>query len=342
MSAIPLVQTNELLQFVRFLAHIGSPTERLLKQARLPVFVLDEPEALIPLYQGFAFAEQAARKGIEDVGSLVSQQTQVAQRGAFVNLICQSLTLYDLLNTIIKLNGAYNSGEQVWLSEEGDRMWLHHQYPCPHHIKNRQAQDYATLLYLKAIQLAMEPEWQPEELHFQFSRCKGFAEIELCSHTPIYFNQPHNAIRFSKSLLSMPLKHLVEAAPSHSPKVEETLQSMAPASDFAGSLRRLLQSLLHDGYPDVTLVASVAGMSVRSFQRRLTETNLNYSLLIEQVRFDEAVRLLQEPTLKIIDIAFELCYTDAANFSRAFKRWTGVSPREFRCLHIKDYASGVL
>jgi AraC-like DNA-binding protein len=85
----------------------------------------------------------------------------------------------------------------------------------------------------------------------------------------------------------------------------------------------------------VTIVAKAAGMSVRSLQRQLAEEGLTYSRLVEQVRYDQAVTLLKRPDLKLIEIAADLGYTDSANFTRAFKRWTGVSPREFRAQHVE-------
>jgi AraC-like DNA-binding protein len=62
----------------------------------------------------------------------------------------------------------------------------------------------------------------------------------------------------------------------------------------------------------------------------LTKADLSYSHLVEQVRFNLAISWLQDPSLKIADIAAELGYNDPANFTRAFKRWTGVSPLRFR------------
>lgn len=74
----------------------------------------------------------------------------------------------------------------------------------------------------------------------------------------------------------------------------------------------------------------MVGMSVRTLQRQLHEADLTYSHLIEQVRFDRSVRLLSDPTIKLADVAAELGYTNAANFTRAFRRWAGVSPGDFR------------
>lgn len=114
----------------------------------------------------------------------------------------------------------------------------------------------------------------------------------------------------------------------------QILQTSAHNPDSLKLLRQQLPFLLKNGYPPADRIAEVTGMSLRSFQRQLAKEHLSYSLLIDQVRFETAVGLLQDPDLKLIEIAFELGYTDAANFTRAFKRWTGMSPSQFRHLHV--------
>ncbi len=110
----------------------------------------------------------------------------------------------------------------------------------------------------------------------------------------------------------------------------QILELSAPDLDFVGSLRQAIALLLRDTYPDIHLAAEMSQMSVRTLQRRLAQEGFTYSHLVEQVRCAEAVRWLQDPNLKLVNIAAELGYTDAAHFTRAFKRWTGISPREFR------------
>jgi AraC-like DNA-binding protein len=133
-------------------------------------------------------------------------------------------------------------------------------------------------------------------------------------------------------MLSNPLIHLTK--PSLCGKTEEMLKQTAPAVEFTNSLSQLIRNLLPEGYPSLAIAAEAAGMSIRTFQRRLEDSNLNYSQLVEKIRFEQATHLLQDPANPIIDIAFDLGYTDAANFSKAFKRWTGVSPRRFRQLYL--------
>ena len=66
----------------------------------------------------------------------------------------------------------------------------------------------------------------------------------------------------------------------------------------------------------------------------LSRLGTSYSELIQQIRFEEAVRLLSSPAEKIIDIALELGYEDASHFARAFRRIAGTCPREYRKRHI--------
>ena len=74
----------------------------------------------------------------------------------------------------------------------------------------------------------------------------------------------------------------------------------------------------------------MAGVSTRSFQRKLALAGMTYSGLLDTVRFDKARKLLLDTDFKIIDVAFASGYADPAHFTRAFRRIAGVTPRQFR------------
>ncbi|MGY3129623.1 AraC-like DNA-binding protein [Bradyrhizobium sp. USDA 4501] len=74
----------------------------------------------------------------------------------------------------------------------------------------------------------------------------------------------------------------------------------------------------------------MAGTSVRSFQRKLSNVGLTYSSLLELIRFENTAKLLCETDAKIIEIAFSSGYADPTHFPRAFRRISGAAPREFR------------
>lgn len=102
-------------------------------------------------------------------------------------------------------------------------------------------------------------------------------------------------------------------------------------SDFATSLRLLLSGYLDESLT-ISDAADLVGMSERTLQRRLAEQGTNFNELLDQVRFDAARQLLQHNSISVTDISGELGYKNPANFTRAFRRWAGVSPRRHRQL----------
>lgn len=85
-----------------------------------------------------------------------------------------------------------------------------------------------------------------------------------------------------------------------------------------------------ESLPALERMADWLHLSARTFKRRLQEEGVTYRELVEAELYTRACHWLAEPRLGISEIAYRLGYTDVSNFSRAFKRWTGQTPREYR------------
>ena len=100
-------------------------------------------------------------------------------------------------------------------------------------------------------------------------------------------------------------------------------------SYFADDVRMLL--LAKPGrFPAIDEVAGQLNVSVRTLRRRLNEENCSYRDLLEEVRYQLAKEYLLDTQLPLAEIAELLGYTDPGNFSHAFRRWSGHSPRAHR------------
>ena len=110
---------------------------------------------------------------------------------------------------------------------------------------------------------------------------------------------------------------------------DQSAFTVADDIDFATQLRWLMKGYLGDNL-NLHSLADLLCVSERSLQRRLTESRTSFRQLQEETRFDLARHLLQATDTSVTEIGFELGYTKPANFSRAFQRWAGVSPRQFR------------
>jgi AraC-like DNA-binding protein len=104
-----------------------------------------------------------------------------------------------------------------------------------------------------------------------------------------------------------------------------------PADAFSDRIRAVIQSSLSDGEPalGVDVIAAQLEMSGRALQRRLKERELSLSALIDERRRAVAETLLSRKSVLLCDVAGELGFRDVKAFSRAFRRWTGTSPRAF-------------
>lgn len=83
-------------------------------------------------------------------------------------------------------------------------------------------------------------------------------------------------------------------------------------------------------YPTIARTARLLGVPVRTLQRRLRQDGLSYSELVEKTRLELACRLLDTPDGSVAQVAKALGYADPGSFSRAFRRWTDMSPRAYR------------
>ena len=100
-------------------------------------------------------------------------------------------------------------------------------------------------------------------------------------------------------------------------------------SNTISSVRDSIGELLPSSQMTIARTARVMGTSVRTLQRRLAEQGLCYSRLVDEVRFVKARELILHQD-KLMDVATQLGYTDAGSFTRAFERWTGMTPMQYR------------
>jgi AraC-like DNA-binding protein len=100
--------------------------------------------------------------------------------------------------------------------------------------------------------------------------------------------------------------------------------------DFVDALRQVLKAYRPNGCLDIKQAAKLAQMSVRSLQRKLAAEDRSFSVTVDEVRTEVAIEMLQHTDVSVSDVAAELGYSKPNNFARAFKRWTGKTPDQFR------------
>ena len=146
----------------------------------------------------------------------------------------------------------------------------------------------------------------------------------------LLFDQAYSWIRLSNKFLNTKLKHANSLAHKlYRVQALEILRQFYPKNeDIATQVRQIFDGY-DSQYPNVNEVAKVFGISERTLRRKLDESQLSYRQLIDQHRKSKALTLLSSGNIPVSQLAESLGYTEPASFLRAFKRWTGMTPKQF-------------
>lgn len=148
---------------------------------------------------------------------------------------------------------------------------------------------------------------------------------------PVDFGSAYTRVRFPVSYLSIPMPHREPGLRALLDQQARALLDALPAPNaFDHAVQHLLVRLLPDGEVSVDKVALALNQSTRTLQRRLAESGFTWQQLLDRTREQLARQYLVDHVLSLAEIGLLLGYSEQSAFTRAFKRWTGVTPLGFR------------
>jgi AraC-like DNA-binding protein len=327
-SPIALVRSTVLAPIVRFLDQEGVAYENLFEAVKLSPRLIERPNDLFPLAQGFALLKQIARMcGLDDIGLRAASHVSITDFGQLGDIVRGATTLSEALHSLVRGVTAFNTGERLSLEWRGERLLFCHKFAIRAAPGQRHADSYSLVVMIKAVQLALGPEWKPGLILLPESERVRKRQYEAFFKTDIWFENDTWAISLPPSRLTDPIRKA--ELRGHSRQGERPAPP-SPARDLIGSLRDMISPSLRRAYPNIGHAAALTGVSVSTLQRRLRESGITYSELVETERLRLSIELLAQEDIKICDVASELGYTEPANFMRAFRKWTGLTPSQFR------------
>jgi AraC-like DNA-binding protein len=180
---------------------------------------------------------------------------------------------------------------------------------------------------IQLVQLATGSQWRPETIRLIMPRSRVVKQCPLLTKSRIIFSQPISAIAIRASLLQLPVHIDIPAS------VKITNNKQADFyNNFDDAIRQIINTYSLTKNISIEDISRATDISVRSLQRRLKDEGLKFNDLLNQAKFFHAKNELRDPQMTIKEISESLGYTDPANFTRAFRRWSGLSPSGFRKL----------
>ncbi len=331
MPTLPVFRFSNLQPVVRLLREAGAPVERMLRGAHLPCLGLEDHAVFVPTHLGLAFCERAARQeGIGDLGWQSGIQLDMASLSFARAALALAFDLRDGIRRLGESLRAESPLLQLQLQEQGDEASLAYRPSVPYAYEGGAFDEQYMLAALtEFLGAAVGPQFHPRRVSVRCLDPRAFEHAPTLQTVPIQVGQSRLEIFFGRSLLDRPVAHRCR---------ETTCTGLPPPPepwDFTATLHHVVASHLSDGLPRVDAAAEMAGMSVRTLQRSLSQSALTYRDLCDRIRRDVALELILDPLLTVEDLAEETGYGDPANFTRAFRRWTGTSPRTYRKTHLR-------
>jgi len=325
--APPLIRAGVLHPLAAFMRRTGTSLPVLISKgglARLP----KEETAFYPFNDAVALIHQAAlRSGIEYLAYIFGRENGLRSLGPYGDFIVSAPSLYCAILRANMLVNWVSPSLTLSLVHQGQLMSWHARHPGQPGKLANQGYLHTISLFVEVVRLAVEIDWGPVEVRLG-DRDLANPVLETLIGAPLRFVDDEWSIVFPRSFLALPIKRPFWSRDGHG---YETLERTALAKDLTTSLKALVRSLLTTGQADEQLLSRIMDMPKRTFQRQFQgAVGVPFRTFIAEVRFEEAKRLIAEPTSKLRDVAAALGYTEHGNFTRAFAKWSGMSPSEYR------------
>jgi AraC-like DNA-binding protein len=327
MTGIPLTRCQFLIPFAGIHTEIGAPTAALLGRLRLPTSLEEKANHYVPILPAIAFAEAAQRsQGIADFGFQASRRLGFCHLSDKIRAIVgHAPTLYAALQRVCRWAPQEDTILKMWLERHSDHARI-----CSTltgttgllHLEH--SQWLQNVLPIHIVRQFAGPAWTPATIAFEARYTPSAETRSLWPGTRFLSGQDASWIDVPLALLG-----LANCANEMAPDVLGE-EAGPPGNEMIEALKLMLPSYLDEGTPTVSQIAEMARVSVRSLQRKLSSAGLSYSGLLEAARFETAARRLHDTDARIIDVAFSCGYTDPAHFTRAFRRISGLTPRQYR------------
>ncbi len=270
----------------------------------------------------------AAATADDAIGVRAAACVPAGAYGAFDHFVMTSATTGHALAATARHFRLANGGAELRLHALRDAVavQLHAPETAPEH-RPRSAQ-YTFAIILLRSRLATGRAWAPREVHFTAGEPVHVEELRRVFRAPLRFGQRDDQLLLDPSTLALPHS-------GHDPLLHEILESRLAGDlpiefDFLARCRESALAALWQGERSIVRVADNLTMSVRSLQRKLRANGTSYRELLDELRFEHASTLLRSNRAPATDISRALGFSEPSVFYRAFRRWTGTTPHDWR------------
>ena len=319
------------LAFAR-MREAGKDMAAVLSGAGLTVKQVDDPTVRLEVRTQIKVLELAADVLQDDfLGFHLARSFDLREVGLFYYVMASSDHLADALRNAERYSGINNEGVRLHFRSDG-AMVIALDYRNVDRRSDRHQMEFWLTAIVRLCRQLTDSRIAPRKLKVRHFRDSTPAEYKSFFASDLEFGSDADAIVFSEQVASVPLvgadTHLNELLQQYAD--EARAHRPQERSSVRVDVERVIPPLLPHGKAKTSEVARQLGVSRRTLSRSLFAEGVTFAKILEELRAALARRYLKDPALTISEIAWLLGYREMSSFTHAFKRWTGMSPLQFR------------
>lgn len=328
---------SKIAVLLEVMSELGVAPDLVLAQTGLDAAAVANPFTLTSSQQFLAAARNAIRcHAADDIGLRVGRRLHASSYGMYGYALLCSESLANAFEAAVKYHQLANGLLQIrWVEREGMANWLfpdHGSVTLPELDLRlyRFLIDLQFAVHVTIIKDVMGAWCVPARATFTEPETPHAAVLAQMLECPVEFDQPQNMLSYPAAWLARApqLANPITAAQvsTHCARLVEEFRWQA------GITRRVYHELTRTPghFPEIEAIAERLCMTSRTLRRKLELEDTSYSDLLTSVRKALAIDYLTTTLLSTEDVGLTLGFSDAVSFRHAFKRWTGLTPNEYR------------
>lgn len=334
-KTVAVYLTRSLIQFAD---HRGIDIEELCSKVGLDPVALTTPDHRIsPSVHYAVWREVVKQTGDENLGLHFGEAFNLGSYGIVGYILLNCQTLAEVFEKYCRYSSLFCQGRPSRLSISKGMACFEYNFSSgltiqhDHPKELRYDVECTFVSTLAAIKSLTGKELRPSMVSFCHVSPVDISEYQRIFQTDLKFSMPFNRLAFNAAYLDWPvLSSNANLLSFFEQQADMMLGTLNGDDRYTQKVTHLIAEHLKGELPKIEAIAAELSISSRHLQRELQAEGTSFQKLLDQTRQELALRHLENPTFSIHDIAFLLGFSAPSAFNRAFKRWTGKPPGDYR------------
>jgi AraC-like DNA-binding protein len=327
---VGMFRVGPLMATPALLTELGVDPGELLAEFGLETANFQDPEHTLPFaLVSRIFGRCVECTGCEHFALLVGQRAGAPSLGAIGYLMLSSATVGSALGVLTEHLNVQDRGAVAAVRIDSDRVSLSYSIVEPGVEHVDQVYGISMAVARNIMRGLCGSDWCPDAVEFAFAKPRDVEPYRRFFHVTPRFDVGETALIFPARTLDQPLP---SADVLLNKLMQQRVEELAFRSigDVEERVRRLLRLMITSPDCSLTTVAQRIDTHERTLKRQLAAANTSFRAIREEVRFEAACQFLANTRVAVGEVAFIVGYSDPSAFTRAFQRWSGSAPNQWR------------